>query len=89
MADEQTVLEIANETRRILSTLETTMDRALRRGIGIEGEKGVRPQNPSIVGEIIELMHENNKKLADLSEQVRLELIVKLDRLDKPDAGRG
>ena len=88
MADEQTVLGIANETRRILNTLEATMDRALRRGTSKEAESGIREQNPSVIGEIIDLMHENNKKLADLSEQIRLEVIVKLDRLDKPDTGQ-
>ena len=88
MADEQTVLEIANETRRMLRVLEDSLDRALRRGIGKEKDTGTRPENPSIVGEIIDLMHENNKRVADLSEQIRLEVLIKLDRLDKPDTGK-
>ena len=84
---EQTILEIANDTRRLLNVLEGGLDRVLRRGIGKEKGSGVRPQNPSIVEEIIDLMNGNNEMLADLSEQIRLKVFVKLDRLDKPDAG--
>jgi len=86
MSDEQTILGIASDTRNLLNALESTLDRALRRGVGKEKDGACRPQNPSIVGEIIELMQENNKILADLSEQIRLEVITKLDRLDKPAA---
>lgn len=88
MSEEQTILEIARNTREMLRKLEARLDSALRRDVGKEPDSGIRDQNPSVVGEIIELMSENNKLLADLSEQIRLEILVKLDRLDKPDAGQ-
>lgn len=87
MSDEQTILELANNTRKLLYGLENTLERALRRGMSKEEQGQVRPQNPSIVGEIIDVMHENNKMLAELSEQIRVEVIIKLDRLDMPDKG--
>ena len=85
MSDEQTILEIAGGTRRLLNVLESDLDRALRRGVGKEQDSGeTRAQNPSVVGEIIDLMHENNKRLADLTEQINLEVLIKLDRTDNP-----
>ena len=84
MPDEQTILELADTTRSLLGVLERDLDSALRRGVGKEKDSMVREQNPSVVGEIIDLMHENNKRLADLSEQIKSEVLTKLDRLDRP-----
>lgn len=84
MAEEQTIMCLANDTRKLLNALEGDLDGALRRGVSDEQSSGVRAQNPSVVGEIIELMEENNKRLADLSNQVNLGILIKLDQPDKP-----
>lgn len=84
MSDEQTILGIANVTRKLLCELEGSLDVSLRRGMSKEQDSAIRERNPSVVGEIIELMHENNKMLASLSEQIRLEVLIKLDRPDNP-----
>ena len=84
MSDEQTILENASDTRKLLNMLESDLNRALRRGVEKDESVAPRPENPSIVGEIIELMQENNQKIVDLSRQIRLEVLIKLDRTDNP-----
>ena len=84
MPDEQTILGIANDTRNLLRDLESRLDGALRRNVAKEKDSGMSVKNPSIVGEIIDLMQSNNRMLGELSEQIRAELLVRLDRLDRP-----
>ena len=85
MPDEQTILELANVTRQQLNSLEISLDGALRRDSCKEQDSMKHERGPSVVGEIIDLMHENNKRLADLSEQIKSEVLIKLDRLDRPE----
>lgn len=84
MPDEQTILELANVTRQQLDSLEISLDGALRRDSCKEQDSMKNERGPSVVGEIIDLMTKNNKKLADLSAQIRLEVLTKLDRTDRP-----
>ena len=84
MSDEQTIIAIANDTRNLLRDLECRLDGALSRDVNKEQDSGVSAKNPSIVGEIIDLMQSNNRMLAELSEQIRAEILVRLDRADRP-----
>ena len=78
---EQTILGLAYDLEKGLSQLEADLDKALKRGVEKDSESGARPMNPSVLGEIIEILGRNNRRLGDLSILIRNEILTKLDKV--------
>jgi len=79
-AKEQTILELAYDLDKGLSQLEADLDKALKRGVEKDSDSAARPLNPSVLGEIIEVLGRNNRKLGDLSILIRNEILTRLNK---------
>jgi len=75
---EQTILALAYDIEKGLNCLEADLDKSLKRGVEKDEGMTSRPLNPSVVGEIIEVLEHNGLRLANLSDIIRQQILSRL-----------
>lgn len=75
---EQTILTLAYDLEKGLNCLEADLDKVLKRGVEEGTKSEAEAQNPSVVGEIIEVLERDGLRLANLSDIIKLQILSKL-----------